>query len=80
MCDHHSKKISFPNNFHYEECISDLCDQHEIKYLKIENLIWTEIDDPQHYKRAIDEIWSLLKKNSTHLLVLRPNSVGNHML
>ena len=41
MCDHHSKKISFPNNFHYEECVSDLCNQHEIKYLKMENLIWT---------------------------------------
>ena len=62
MCDYHSKKISFPNNFHYEECISDLCNQHEIKYLKMENLIWTEIDDPQHYKRAVDEIWPLLEK------------------
>ena len=31
-------------------------------YLKIENLIWTEIDDPRHYKRAVDEIWPLLKK------------------
>ncbi len=64
MCDHHSNKISFPNNFHYEECISDLCDQHEIQYLKMENLIWTEIDDPQHYKRAVEEIWPLLMKKN----------------
>jgi len=61
MCVHHKNNNQFPNNYHYEECISDLSNQHSVKYLLVDGLVWTEIDDPQHYERALNEIWPLLK-------------------
>jgi hypothetical protein len=61
MCVHHKNNNQFPNNYHYEECISDLSNQHSVKYLLVDDLVWTEIDDPQHYERALNEIWPLLK-------------------
>ena len=61
MCAHHKNNNQFSNNYHYEECISDLSNQHSVKYLLVDDLVWTEIDDPQHYERALNEIWPLLK-------------------
>ena len=56
MCEHHEENLKFPCNRHYEECISDLCSKTEIPFLRIGDLVWTEIDDQSHYKRAIKEI------------------------
>ncbi len=56
MCDHHST-IPFPSDYHYEDCLSDLSAQQSIRYLKVEDIIWTEIDDPSHYKRAVEQIY-----------------------
>ena len=61
MCVHHKNTHQFPNNYHYEECISDLSNQHSVKYLLVDDLVWTEIDNPHHYERALNEIWPLLK-------------------
>ena len=56
MCEHHEENLEFPCNRHYEECISDLCSKTGISFLRIGDLVWTEIDDQSHYKRAIKEI------------------------
>lgn len=57
MCDHYSRVIDFPSDYHYEDCLSDLSVQTPIRYLKIEDIIWTEIDDPSHYRRAVEQIY-----------------------
>ena len=56
MCDHYSA-IPFPSDYHYEDCLSDLSAQLSIRYLKVEDIIWTEIDDPSHYQRAVEQIY-----------------------
>ena len=56
MCEHHEENLEFPCNRHYEECISDLCSKTEIPFLRIGDLVWTEIDDQSHYDRTLKEI------------------------
>ena len=56
MCDYHQAHLEFPCNRHYEECISDLCPRNQIPFLRVGDLIWTEIDDQSHYERALKEI------------------------
>ena len=56
MCDYHEAHLEFPCSRHYEECISDLCPRIEIPFLRVGDLIWTEIDDQSHYERALKEI------------------------
>ena len=53
MCEHHEAHLEFSCNRHYEECISDLCSKKEIPFLRIGDLVWTEIDDQSHYERAL---------------------------
>ena len=60
MCSHHKENLIFPCNYHYEECISDICSEKKIPYLCINNLVWTEIDDQSHYDRALKEIFPKL--------------------
>ena len=56
MCEHHEAHLEFSCNRHYEECISDLCSKKEIPFLRIGDLVWTEIDDQSHYERALREV------------------------
>ena len=56
MCDYHEAHLEFPCSRHYEECISDICSKTEIPFLRVGDLIWTEIDDQSHYDRALKEI------------------------
>ena len=56
MCDYHEANLEFPCSRHYEECISDICSMYEIPFLKVRDLVWTEIDDQSHYDRALKEI------------------------
>ncbi len=56
MCDYHEAHLEFPCSRHYEECISDLCQNNVIHFLKVGDLVWTEIDDQFHYERALKEI------------------------
>ncbi len=62
MCSHHEANLIFPCNYHYEECISDVCAGEKIPYLRVDDLIWTEIDDQSHYDRAIKEIYPKITK------------------
>jgi choline kinase len=57
MCEFYNREIRFPSDFHYEDCFSALSERMPIRYLKVEDVIWTEIDDPSHYKRALDLIY-----------------------
>ena len=56
MCMYHEAHLEFPCSRHYEECISDICSKIEIPYLRVGDLVWTEIDDQYHYNRALKEI------------------------
>ena len=62
MCIYHNKNHNKNILYHYEENISDLCVNNEIYYLKIIDLIWTEIDTINHYQNAIKNIWPKLEK------------------
>ena len=62
MCSYHRNHLHFPSNYHYEECISDICSEHHTLYLLISNLIWTEIDNPEHYETAVNKIWPKIKQ------------------
>ena len=56
MCDYHEAHLEFPCSRHYEECISDICSKIEIPFLRVGDLVWTEIDDQSHYERALKVI------------------------
>ncbi len=62
MCEYHEANHEFPCSRHYEEYISDLCSTTEIPFLKVEDLVWTEIDDQSHYERALKKILPKLIK------------------
>jgi len=61
MCDYYQNEIPVPSDFHYEDCLSNVAANYEIGYHKVEDLIWTEIDDAYHYQRALDLIVPRLK-------------------
>ena len=62
MCEYHEAHLEFPCSRHYEECISDICSKTEIPFLRVVDLVWTEIDDQSHYDRALKEILPRLIK------------------
>ena len=62
MCKYYNSEVPFPSDFHYEDCLSAVADRYEISYHCVEDLVWTEIDDPHHYQRALDQILPRLKK------------------
>lgn len=44
------------NQYHYEEAIFDSAVKRKIGYLKVDDLIWAEIDDSSHLKRVKEKI------------------------
>ena len=56
MCEHHEAHLEFPCSRHYEECISDICSKIEIPFLRVGDLVWTEIDDQSHYDLSLIHI------------------------
>jgi len=62
MCELHKVNPEFPCNRHYEEYISDLCSMTKIPFLRVGDLVWTEIDNQSHYERALKEILPRLIK------------------
>ena len=64
MCRYHKENFSKTFRFHYEEVLSDLCLDREITYLKIPDLVWTEIDVESHFERAWNLVYpTILKKD-----------------
>ena len=62
MCAQHQANLSFPCSNHYEECISEVSSEWVVPYLRIGDLVWTEIDDQFHFDRAIKIIYPRIKK------------------
>ncbi len=63
MCGYYQREISFSTDFHYEDCLSDLSRNHSINYHKIDDIVWTEIDDLFHYERAKKDIYPRIQNN-----------------
>jgi choline kinase len=57
MCDYHAANKPRTLQYHYEENISDLSAEREISYLKIQDLVWAEIDMESHYRRVLNEVY-----------------------
>ena len=64
MCAYYQSEIPFPSDFHYEDCISGLSKRLTINYCKVEDLAWTEIDDPTHYHRAVESVYPRILKHN----------------
>jgi len=62
MCTQHQENLSFPCSNHYEECISEVSSEWVVPYLRIGDLVWTEIDDQFHFDRAIKKIYPRIKQ------------------
>ncbi|GKZ04393.1 choline kinase [Paraclostridium bifermentans] len=53
----------------YEYAIMDIARDYKIGYIKPDNLVWTEIDGKEHYKRAIKYIYPKLKRKEQEIKV-----------
>jgi len=60
MCKRHKQNLSFPCYNHYEECISEICSKKMVPYLRVSDLVWTEIDNQNHYDIAIKKIYPMI--------------------
>lgn len=67
MCAYYHQEITTHSDFHYEDCLSDLCGKYDIYYHKEEDIIWTEIDDPYHYERAVNIIYPKIRQKRREL-------------
>ena len=66
MCHYHQKNLPKTCRYHYEETLSDLCLDREITYLKIRNLVWTEIDMESHFECARNLVYpAILNKEGS---------------
>ena len=65
MCALHEENLTFPCSNHYEECISEVSSEWMVPYLRIGDLVWTEIDDQFHFDRAITIIYPRIKQQET---------------
>ena len=61
MCEFYHQEIAFPSDFHYEDCLSAVSSRYNVGYYCVDDLVWTEIDDPNHYQRALELILPRLK-------------------
>ena len=50
---------------HYEECISEVSSEQTVPFLRVGDLVWTEIDDQSHYDRAIKKIFPRIIQQET---------------
>ncbi|MDH4224993.1 MAG: phosphocholine cytidylyltransferase family protein [Deltaproteobacteria bacterium] len=79
MCTHYQVNVPFPSNYHYEDCLSDLSGGMAIGFEKVEDLAWTEIDDPGHYRHALENVYPrLLEKNARHRPQKERRQKGRH--
>ena len=62
MCSSYAGQQDPSQGDHYENCISDLSKKRTIPYLRIDDLVWSEIDDPSHYQRAIEHIFPKIEE------------------
>ena len=65
MCAHHEENLTFPCSNHYEECISEVSTEQVVHFLRVDDLVWTEIDDQSHYDRAVKKIYPGIIRQET---------------
>ena len=58
----------------YEYMLMDIARDYKVGYIKPDSLVWTEIDDKEHYKRAIKYIYPKLKIKEQEIKV---NNIRN---
>ncbi|MCP4756657.1 MAG: phosphocholine cytidylyltransferase family protein [Proteobacteria bacterium] len=63
LCHGYRKSDPFPVNNHYEEVISQVSQEKPVRIVHVEDLAWTEIDDPSHYRRAVNTIYPRILQN-----------------
>lgn len=59
-----------PSKYDYENAIFDAAKNRKIGYLKIENLVWGEIDDKKHLERIQNIVIPKLEKNSEEKVII----------
>lgn len=52
------------DQYHYEDAIFDSASKRKVGYLKIDDLVWAEIDDENHLKRVEEKIIPKLKNKN----------------
>ena len=65
MSVQHEENLTFPCCNHYEECISEVSSKHTVPFLRVSDLVWTEIDTQFHYDRAIKKIYPRIIQQET---------------
>lgn len=63
------KMFDKKSNYHYEDCLTDLANDNEINFELIDDLAWIEIDDENHYQRAVNIVYPLIKTRDAELLL-----------
>jgi 2-aminoethylphosphonate-pyruvate transaminase len=62
LCDWAKKNMNEAKLLHYEEALVRIRNKNNFYVERIDDLIWTEIDTEEHYERAVEKIYPLLKK------------------
>ena len=65
LCEWAEENMKQAKKIHYEEALTEISDKKDIYVEKIDDLLWTEIDTKEHYRRAFDYVYpKLLKKEN----------------
>lgn len=64
MCVHYEANIPFPSNYHYDDCLSDLSATRPLNVVKVEDLLWGEIDDPAHFERTVSWLLPAIQRSA----------------
>ena len=62
LCEWADKNPEKAKHVHYEEALMEISKRKDIYVEKIDDLVWTEIDTKEHYRRAVDYIYPMLKE------------------
>lgn len=63
MCDYANARYDTGDrSFHYEDDFVGIADNIPIHILKIDDLVWCEIDDEQHLQRAQQKVFPIIKQ------------------
>ena len=55
--------------FNYEYCILDVGRSYNIGYIKIPDLVWSEIDTGEHYEKAVNHVFPRLKRKEAEIKI-----------
>ena len=73
VCKWAKNNIETAKQIHYEEALAKMSDKRDIYVEKIEDLVWTEIDNEEHFRRAFYYIYPELIEYSMNNIVNTSN-------